>query len=180
MMTGRKRQQYDFAGLRKRETYEELINYLEHGQELIRYPNRQATQLRDSPYMTQLDGEGMRTLEQQQLNAMKEQEKDRIMREQGYTGGGTRGVPKSRAEREGEIDEPEPNDFYSPRGHAPEVFDMGADDSDAGDDDEDRPPNRGRGLADYGTEIANGANRVIGSLLTDVALPATWNTSGQP
>ena len=81
---GTKRQKMDFAGLRRRETYQEIINYLENEQEIIKYPDRTAKFLRDSPYLTQLDGEGQRTLEEQQLNAMKQQEKDKILRQMGY------------------------------------------------------------------------------------------------
>ena len=36
-------------GLRKKDTYEELINYLHTDQEIIKYPNRYAKQLRESP-----------------------------------------------------------------------------------------------------------------------------------
>ena len=57
--------QVNFAGLRKRDTYEELINYLLTDQDKVKYPDRRAKQIRESPYLTQLDGEGMRTMEQQ-------------------------------------------------------------------------------------------------------------------
>ena len=36
-------------GLRKKDTYEELINYLLNDQEKINYPNRYAKQLREPP-----------------------------------------------------------------------------------------------------------------------------------
>ena len=42
------------SGLRKRPTYEQLINYIEKDIK-IKLPNRDATFLRNSPYMTQLD-----------------------------------------------------------------------------------------------------------------------------
>ena len=38
----------NYNGLKKRETYEEIIDYLEDKQEKIKYPNRVATQLRQS------------------------------------------------------------------------------------------------------------------------------------
>ena len=113
-MMGTKRKKMDFAGLRRRETYQEIINYLENEQEIIHYPNRTAKFLRESPYLTQLDGEGQRTLEEQQLNALKQQEKEKILREMGYPGtvagtgggddqgggkGGGKGRISSRAER---------------------------------------------------------------------------------
>ncbi len=109
---GTKRQKMDFAGLRRRETYEEIINYLENEQEIIKYPNRTAKFLRDSPYLTQLDGEGQRTLEEQQLNTLKQQEKDKILREMGYKADGT----VSRAERAATFDmaTPPPTPTYGP------------------------------------------------------------------
>ena len=42
------------SGLRKRPTYEQLINYIEKDIK-IKLPNRDAIQLRNSPYMIQLD-----------------------------------------------------------------------------------------------------------------------------
>jgi hypothetical protein len=111
-MMGTKRQKMDFAGLRRRETYEEIINYLENEQEIIKYPNRTAKFLRDSPYLTQLDGEGQRTLEEQQLNTLKQQEKDKILREMGYKADGT----VSRAERAATFDiaTPPPTPTHGP------------------------------------------------------------------
>ena len=111
-MMGTKRQKMDFAGLRRRETYEEIINYLENEQEIIKYPNRTAKFLRDSPYLTQLDGEGQRTLEEQQLNTLKQQEKDKILREMGYKADGN----VSRAERAATFDmaTPPPTPTYGP------------------------------------------------------------------
>ena len=47
------------SGLRRKQTYDEMINYLHYGQEVVKYPNRKAKQLRESPYMTQLDGEDL-------------------------------------------------------------------------------------------------------------------------
>ena len=54
------------AGLHKKKpTYEELINYIERDPAKIRYPDRQATVLRNSQWLTQLDGEGQNQLETQ-------------------------------------------------------------------------------------------------------------------
>lgn len=47
---------YAYYGLRRQNTYDEVVNYLESGQETIKYPDRTAKFLRNSPYMTQLDG----------------------------------------------------------------------------------------------------------------------------
>ena len=59
----------NYNGLKRRQTYEEIIDYLQYGQERIKYPNRAATQLRNSPELTNLlDGEGLniKNIEQQQ------------------------------------------------------------------------------------------------------------------
>ena len=46
-----------FTGLHKRPTYDEIINYIGEHQEKIKYPNRDATLIRNSPYLSQFDGE---------------------------------------------------------------------------------------------------------------------------
>lgn len=66
----------NYRGLRARPTYEEKIDYLQNSQEIIRYPNREAKRIRNSPFLTQLDGIGMTILEEQQANRLKEEEKD--------------------------------------------------------------------------------------------------------
>ena len=59
------------TGLRKKDTYEQMIDYLQNDQELIKYPNRYYRQLRDSPWLTQIDGEDQNEIEAQQLNEAK-------------------------------------------------------------------------------------------------------------
>ena len=49
---GKQRTGLNPTGLRKRPSYEEAINYLQNDQEIIKYPNRAAKQLRESPWMT--------------------------------------------------------------------------------------------------------------------------------
>lgn len=66
----------NYRGLKPRQTYEEKINYLQSSQDIIMYPNREATRIRNSPYLTQLDGIGMSILEEQQMNRLKEEEKE--------------------------------------------------------------------------------------------------------
>ena len=56
--TGRPKTGINPIGLRKRPSYEEAINYLQNDQEIVRYPDRYAKQLRESPWMTQLDADG--------------------------------------------------------------------------------------------------------------------------
>ena len=51
--------------LRRKPTYEELINYLEVKQPKIKYPDRTATFLRNSHYLSQFDGNLLDVEEQQ-------------------------------------------------------------------------------------------------------------------
>ncbi len=62
--------------LRKKTTYNELIDYLETDQPKIRYPNRLATFLRNSPYLSQFDNESWIDLEEQEQNIMEEKLRD--------------------------------------------------------------------------------------------------------
>ena len=71
-------------GLRERPSYDELIGYLEYGQEKITYPDRFFKQLRETPQLSNLlDGEGMtvKDLEEQQLNQMKETQKEHAIQQ---------------------------------------------------------------------------------------------------
>ena len=61
--------------LRKRPTYNELINYLEVEQPIIKYPDRTATFLRNSHYLSQFDGNSL-DLEEQETNFEKEKLKE--------------------------------------------------------------------------------------------------------
>ena len=61
--------------LRRRPTYEELINYIEVGQPKIKYPDRTATLLRNSHYLSQFDGT-LLDLDEQQKNIEKEKLKE--------------------------------------------------------------------------------------------------------
>jgi len=67
------------TGLRKRETYEELINEL--GDDPIkRYPNRTASQIENSNYMSQL-ASGFKEVIEQHDRVMKEQTKELLLQE---------------------------------------------------------------------------------------------------
>ena len=65
------------AGLKPKPTYEQVIDYILRDPEIICYPNRFAKQIRDSPWLTQLDGEGMRQMEQHQIEQMKEMQQQK-------------------------------------------------------------------------------------------------------
>ena len=50
--------QMNYNGLRQKPTYDQLIGEIAH-QPIIRYPDRRAKQLRETPYLSQLDGDGI-------------------------------------------------------------------------------------------------------------------------
>jgi hypothetical protein len=62
--------------LRKKPTYDELINYLEVGQPKIKYPDRTATFLRNSPYLSIFDNDSFIDLEEQENRIEKEKLKE--------------------------------------------------------------------------------------------------------
>ena len=62
-------------GLKKRDTFEEVVEYLKHPKDVISFPNRYAKQIRNSFELSQLDGVGMMEHEQHELQVMKETEK---------------------------------------------------------------------------------------------------------
>ena len=77
----------NFTGLRKRDTYDEIVDIVEKDRTIIKYPNRQATQLLNSPYMKQINGDSLMDIEKQQSNLMKEKMKDVILQQiSGLTG----------------------------------------------------------------------------------------------
>ena len=78
----------NYQGLRKRESYNEIVDYLENKQEKINYPNRFAKQIRNSPQLSNLlDGEGMGAveMEKQQMKAMEHEQAEQAVRQAGGT-----------------------------------------------------------------------------------------------
>ena len=78
----------NYQGLRKRESYNEIVDYLENKQEKINYPNRFAKQIRNSPELSNLlDGEGMGAveMEEQQIKAMEHEQAEQAVRQAGGT-----------------------------------------------------------------------------------------------
>ena len=51
----------NYGGLRRKPPMEELVSYLSNHQETTRFPDREAKQIRNHPYMTQLDFSTCRT-----------------------------------------------------------------------------------------------------------------------
>ena len=81
----------NYEGLKKRETYDEIIDYLMNKQEKIKMPNRLAKQLRNSPQLSNLldgEGEGALEMEEQQRRAATEVERQRLIRENANLDGG--------------------------------------------------------------------------------------------
>ena len=69
-----------YTGLRKRPQFEQIVAYLDEGQETVRFPDRFAKQICNHPYLTQLDGEGLFEIdEQQQKIAFERHREDIIM-----------------------------------------------------------------------------------------------------
>jgi hypothetical protein len=77
-----------YKGLRKRPTYEGLINYLANEQEMIQYPDRTAKQMRNHPYLTQLDGDDYDHMTEQQLNILRAKMNEDKINEQAAKPGG--------------------------------------------------------------------------------------------
>ena len=67
-------------GLKKKPTLKELITQIETEPNTIKYPDRTATFVRNSFELSQLDGEGMREMEQQQAQQMAEVAKENAIR----------------------------------------------------------------------------------------------------
>ena len=69
-------------GFKVRRQYEDLIGVaVSDGLENIKFPNRNAPFLRNGFVMSQLDGEGMRTMERQQEMASKEPYKEHLLKQ---------------------------------------------------------------------------------------------------
>ena len=81
--------------LRKRPTYNEVVNYLENEQPKIKYPDRRATFLRNSPYLSQFDGDSWIDLEEQEQDINKEKLKQLQVRELAASRGQTNRVQRN-------------------------------------------------------------------------------------
>ena len=53
--TNRQNKGIVYSGLHPRPQMEQIVNYLANGQERVRFPDREAKQIRNHPFMTQLD-----------------------------------------------------------------------------------------------------------------------------
>ena len=76
-------------GLRKKPTYDSLIDYIQNKQPTLKYPDRLATQIMNSRELDNLDKIGMIGMEEQQQNIMKEQQRQVIITQQANRDGST-------------------------------------------------------------------------------------------
>ena len=98
MATGKYKVTYQ--GLRKRESDDDSVDYLESKQEQIRYPNRLAKQLREPPQLSNLldgDGEGTVEMEKQQINKIKHEQAELAVKQVASSSGGTAQVLRTAA-----------------------------------------------------------------------------------
>ena len=66
-----------FQGLKKRPLFDEIVGYIETKQQMMKYPDRTATRIKDSHYYTNLDGQGGMSLADQ----VEKIQKERLMQE---------------------------------------------------------------------------------------------------
>ena len=73
-MTSSVRHPNNYKGLKQRQSYDEIVDYLNNKQEKIIFPTRLAKSLRNSNQLSNLldgDGEGLINMELQQQNIIK-------------------------------------------------------------------------------------------------------------
>ena len=85
--------------LRKRPTYNEVVNYLENEQPKIKYPDRRATFLRNSPYLSQFDGDSWIDLDEQEQAINKEKLKQITLKDVAASQGETHQLLSARTKR---------------------------------------------------------------------------------
>ena len=89
-----------YQGLRKKESYDEIVDYLENKQEQIKYPNRLATQIRNSPQLSNLldgAGEGDVEIAKQQINKIKHEQAEHAVQQVASSSGGTAQILRAAA-----------------------------------------------------------------------------------
>ena len=100
----------DFTGLRKRPTFEGFVDYLANRQETIRYPDRFAKQIREHPYLTQLDGEGFLEVEEMDRKKAEEDYRERLARQLANQNNVSAQVARAVANPPGPMRDPGPQD----------------------------------------------------------------------
>ena len=62
-----------FQGLKKKPTFNEIVGYLENDQQILRFPDRTYTRLKDDQYYSNLTMSNANLLSSQSDNLLKEQ-----------------------------------------------------------------------------------------------------------
>jgi hypothetical protein len=75
--------QVNYKGLQRRESYDEIVALLETDQTKIKYPNRVALQILNSPYMRRLDAETLMDMQNQQDRVSKGKLRELVLQEVG-------------------------------------------------------------------------------------------------
>ena len=94
------KQKVAYQGLRKKESYDEIVDYLENKQEKPKYPNRLATQIRNSPQLSNLldgAGEGDVEIAKQQMNKIKHEQVQHAIQQVSASSGGTAQILRASA-----------------------------------------------------------------------------------
>ena len=73
------KQKVSIEGLKVRPSYDELINQLDKPV-VDKYPDRKASQLRNSHWLSQLDGDSFRAMDELHHNMLKEHDKEAVKR----------------------------------------------------------------------------------------------------
>ena len=88
----------NYNGLKKRDTYDEIVNYIETDPTKIRYPDRTATFIEQSHQMKMLGGQAYADMEEQQEKNIKEDMKDGLLRTAAGKDDKTRSIYKAASE----------------------------------------------------------------------------------
>ena len=139
-------------GLRLKPTYEELINVaVSDGLENIKFPNRDASFLRNGFVLSQLDGEGMRQMEKQQEMASKQAFKESLLKQIAINTGSN--LSDLRSEHDQETRTERINNAIGTLPDFPSwaTYDMARDDGDSSYDTPFNTP--GQATADYSDRV---------------------------
>ena len=88
----------NYNGLKRRDTYDEIANYINIDPNKISYPDRTATFIEQSHQMKMLGGQAYADMEEQQEKNIKEDMMDGLLRKAAGKDGKTRSVYKAASE----------------------------------------------------------------------------------
>ena len=76
----------NYNGLRRKPNYDELIDYIQNGQDKIKYPNRAATFVANSNQYQQFIGQSLSDLQDQEMRLSQHKIQQETLRQEGYRG----------------------------------------------------------------------------------------------